>query len=213
MPDGSEHTEFSGRLRLTGEGAHEKRLNEHSESIRAAREQERKHPDDTGLIRELPELPFWEWDIVMHEGESLKIVSIEYDRLNAKTNDGGPWPIYHVGGEGWYRSAKETDIHLVRRGQVWQFYHGFPIKFGSVEEEAKLHDAMGLTYEIRNPANKLYKWTKDEVLSAIARGLAHGFSVSQGLFGSGIHHSAMRFVDEELGKRVAQETLRGFDLA
>jgi hypothetical protein len=50
-------------------------------------------------------------------------------------------------------------------------------------------------------------------LSAIARGLAHGFSVSQGLFGSGIHHSAMRFVDEELGKRVAQETLRGFDLA
>ncbi len=211
--DGVEYTETSSRLTLTDLEEYEQR----KARERAKLKQDRVYPVTEGFLRDLPELPFWEWDIVRlkdgrYEEYSLKVNSVNYDYLGRKTENGSDWPIYHVGGDGWYTAVKEDEIEMVRRGQVWKYYHNEPIQFANLEQEAKLHNALGLVHDVRNPANGKFSWTKDEVLQAIKDGVAHGLTVGHLLFGSSPCDQAVRFIDEELGKRVANETLKGFDI-
>ena len=46
--------------------------------------------------------------------------------------------------------------------------------------------------------------------NVIRDGVVDGFAVGGGLFGTGIHHRAVRFRNRELGERVRQATLEGF---
>ena len=142
------------------------------------------------------------------------IIDIDFHYLTEKTQIGTKWPIYKISdklGAGWNTSASEDDVVLIERGPVWKFYNNQPITFENIEKEANFFEMLGHTEEVRNPASGLFSWNKEEVLNAIRGGLVHGFSISSGFFGrSGPSISAMRFRNEELGKRVAQATLEGF---
>ncbi|MDA2922976.1 hypothetical protein MYX07_06970 [Patescibacteria group bacterium AH-259-L07] len=229
LEDGREHTEYTYRLELTDKDESNRRLAEF-------RKRQQENPDNwrnKEFLRELPETPFWEGDFVRvrgrsavtsvysemppeHDPDVFQIIGIDYRYLTEKTQVGTKYPAYNISdklGSGWHTSASEDDMVLVERGPVWKLYHDEPITFDDIKEEASFFESLGHTEEVRNPANGLYKWTKEEVLEAIQRGIIHGFSVSSGLFGSGPSISATRFRNEELGARVAQATLEGFGLA
>lgn len=172
-------------------------------------------------IRELPETHFYEDDVVLCPkiGEELfTISSINYHYMKEdgtidKCNDGvTDMPIYTITKERFgYTSVREEDLELVQRGNFWRHYKGHQKQFSSLEEEAIFAMNSGKFTELKNPKYNLYRWTKEEVIEQIKKGYAHGFSCFNGLFGSGIHISAVKFDDEELGQRVAQETLKGFN--
>jgi len=172
---------------------------------------------DKEFLRELPDTLFYERDLVRFigghwEGKAGYICKIDYKEMEATRDDGSPWPFYNVQlDEGGMVSAEERHISLVERGNIWKEFHGETVVFESLEEEAAYHKMMGRAREIRNPKDDLYSFTKDEALDAIAAGLGHAIAVGSGLFGGDMRTSVHRFDDEELGSRIASETLKGFD--
>jgi len=220
--DGRTHSEWVGRMDLVDKAEYQKR-------VAAFRKLQKSNPnywrDSKDFIEELPETPFWEGDVVevtnpkliqMTKGyPSIVVVSIEYSQLNDKTNNGSKWPAYRISDKlmaGWYTYASEDDLKLLERGDIWKYYHKQPISFENIQKEAEFFSMLGHTDEVRNPANELYSWTKDQVLEAIQNGLVHGFAMASGFFGTSPRVTAIRFRDEELGKRVASATLEGFAL-
>jgi hypothetical protein len=112
------------------------------------------------------------------------------------------------GGTTW---VNESDMTLIRRGNVWKHFNGEKLVFADLREEADFFSLLGHTEEVRNPACNLYKWEKDEVLKAVRDGIVDGFTMGGGIFGQGFARiNAVRFRDRELGERVRQETIRGF---
>jgi len=230
LEDGRESIEFASRLELTDKGEYERRVAELRELNQVDPDSWHKRKE---FIRDLPETPFWEGDVVLvHKlvpiavvskemlpesgPEVFVVVGIDYAYLDEKTTVGTKYPAYRISDQlnaGWYTSASEDEMELVERGLIWKYHHGEPLQFADIKEEASFFQMLGLTEEVRNPANGLFKWTKDEVLAAIQEGIVHGFSMSSGFFGTKPIISARRFRDEELGKRVAQATLEGFGLA
>lgn len=229
LPDGKEYSEWSGRLEFVDKAKGRRRL-------AAFRKLQREQPSNSlnkEFLRELPGTPFWEGDFVHARGHSMitsvfgelppgrdpdvfQIIGIDYDYLTEQTQVGTKYPAYRISsklGAGWHTTVREDDMTLVERGPVWKFFHNEPITFGDLKEEAQFFQSLGHTEEVRNPANGLYKWTKDEILDAIRKGVAHGFSMDGGFFGNGPSVSARRFKNEDLGRRVAQATLVGFGLA
>lgn len=174
---------------------------------------------DQVRLGDLPSTLFWEGDKVrvrFPDGEEheMTVGNIDYHHMHQKRNDGSPWPFYNVNYErGGSTSAEESWIELIERGNVWKHFNGEPLVFADLKEEANFFTIIGQTEEVRNPETELYSWTKDEVLAAIQAGTVHGFSMSSGFFGSGPSISAQRFLDEDLGRRVAAETLKGFSVA
>lgn len=188
----------------------------------------RKAPDcfdkERDFIRNLPETKFWEHDEVkpvsqkaikhLGECERVFIVRIDYGDIGRKIMDGSPWPFYVVSDAihgGWTINFREDDFELVKRGNVWNYYHNLPLVFKDLKEKANFYQAIGRTKEVRNPANKIYRWTKDEVLKAIQDGIAHSMRCHGGFFG-GDCIGAEWFLDEEVGKEVAKATLEGFGI-
>jgi len=183
--------------------------------------------DEHGILRtpqirlgDLPPTPFWEHDKVRvhfpyagHGVQEMIIRRIDYYHMHEHRQDGSPWPFYEVDYmRGGSTAVEESWVELIERGNVWKYYNNQSLTFADLKEEGDFFSLVGETEEVRNPANGLYGWTKEEVLEAIKNGEVHGFSVSGGFFGSGPHISARRFKNEELGQRVAKATLEGFGL-
>lgn len=228
LPDGKEYSEWLGRLELTNKDEYEHRLT-------AFRKLQREQPDwhNKEFLRELPETPFWEGDFVRvsgrsaitsvhsemppdHDPDIFQIVGIDYHYLAERTQAGTKYPAYRISDKltaGWQTYANEDDMVLVERGPIWRFFHNEPVTFSNIEEEAQFFESLGHTEEVRNPANGLYTWTKEEVLDAIQSGVAHGFSMYTIPFSGKPSIRAKRFKNEDLGQRVAQATLEGFGLA
>lgn len=170
-------------------------------------------------LGDLPKTPFWEGDKVRVRFpnaewgmQEMTIARIDYYHMHDRCNDGSPYPFYDVDfKDGGSTAAEESWVELIERGNVWKYYNNQPLVFADLKEEADFFALVGQTEEVRNPANGLYSWTKEEVLEA-KNGVVHGFSVNGGFFGSGPHICARRFKNEELGKRIAQATLEGFGL-
>lgn len=206
--------QFSGRIELVDQ-------KEYARRVALYRQHQQESPGDwrdKEFIRDLPETPFWEGDIVRVsslDNRQLQIVSIDYVRLTEKTYYGATFPAYKVSDNlsaGWHTSASENEMVLVERGPVWKLSHDEPLTFGSLAEEARFYERIGHVEEVPNPKSGLYSWTKEEVLDAIRDGIVHGFSVSGSFLGTKPSICAKRFTDENLGKRVAQATLEGFAL-
>lgn len=208
LKNGREHTEWSDRLELTS---------------KAFQMDRQKKPGDwhnnEEFLRDLPETPFWEADFVKVDGRSSKvfqIIRINYPYLTELTRIGTNYPAYIISSKlkaGWNMPVSEDALTLVARGPVWKFYHDEPIAFDDIQEEALFFEMLGHTEEVQNPATGLYKWTKEEVLDAIRRGVVHGFSVSNHFLESEPLFDAKRFRNEDLGRRVAEATLQGLVFA
>ena len=156
-------------------------------------------------LRDLPETKFWEGDIV----KSDKIAQFAEDELQiAGIMHWDESPLYQVDLPCGFTYLCEHEMELVRRGLIWNHYHGEPLHFKDLKEEIAFHMQLGHYKEVRNPKTENFKWTLDEVLDAIEEGIVHGFSVNS-LFGVSVIQ-AVRFFDEDLGARATAETLTGF---
>lgn len=225
MPDGQTHAELDSRLTFVERGMEEIRK---AEWIGAGR-------PEGAWLRELPETPFWEGDVIRVPGRprdfatskidprlndpcAYVVTKISYDRLDGQTNVGTAWPAFQISdgmSTGWHTSVAAEDAVLVERGDVWKRAHGEPVTFRTLEEEAEFAMRTGTTVEVANPATNRYRWSLDEALAAIRDGVAHGISVGPNpllaaLGDASPRISAFRFRDEALGARVAAATLEGF---
>lgn len=174
-------------------------------------------------VGNLPDTKLWPGDKVrgindqiqslIQPGKELVISRINYGWMHSKRNDGSPMPFYEVSDElmgGWHVSANDDELELIERGNVWKYHHNEPTQFADLEEEGKFFKLLGHTSDVRNPSNGLYSWTLEEALEALRNGTAHGITVSGGMFGSNPITGVIKYRDEELGKRVAETTLKGF---
>lgn len=161
-------------------------------------------------IRDLPETTFWEWDVVQtSDGERLKILGIDFDLIGQYRNDGvTPRAIYTCGKDhGPYRMAREDDLKLVERGNIWKRGHGEDMEFFGVEEEAKFYLAVDEYDWIGNSTPN--SWTLDEALAAIEEGTAHGLRDNP-KEDNRCPIQPVKFWNAELGERVRKFTLREF---
>lgn len=212
LPDGQKYQTGTSELELVDREENDRRLAE----FRALQKSDPNwHEKEYTRIGDLPELPFWEGDVVRddHWGE-VEINRIDYHQIGQKRNDKSPMPIYGVKlKDGGTSVCQNNEPQLVSRGNVWKYYHKEPLSFGGVEEEAAFYTWIGRTKDIKNPRTDNYAWTKDEVLAAIKRGDAHAFQVTSGLSRSLPFERAIRFIDEDVGERVRKATLEGFGIA
>ena len=177
------------------------------------------------FMEPLPELPFWEHDIVRdktgrlkmgnRDDNLLRISTIEYHHLNDKRDDGSPMPIYNVEapeGRSGYTWTNTEDLELVERGNVWKWFNGerAAIKWKDLKEEATFHRSLGLASEIRNPRTMYYTWDQEDVINGLQCNLIDAPAVMNGFFGAGPTVHCYRFHDRELGERVRAEALKGF---
>lgn len=173
-------------------------------------------------IRQLPETKLWEYDIVsvkpekiehlsdIIKGRDLYISYIRYPAMEQKACDGSPIPFYDVafsGMKGMLTSMGDEDLTLVKRGNVWKYYHKEPLEFPNFEEEVDFFHKMGHYKEIQNPRTGSFLWELKEVLEAIKRGEVDGLKGSTGVHGV----YAYKMIDRELGERLKAVTLEGFN--
>lgn len=222
--DDKQWSEYAGRLELADTTLAEKRLIEFR-----AKQVNSTWRDRAKFIRELPFADFWEEDTVkfrqgdrplpLHilERKDGKVFKIDYLSLYTLTDINTFWPAFDITCEsGGTTGFNQTELTLVSRGNVWKYYHDESLDFSDLKEEAAFFQMLGHTEEVRNPKSKLYVWSKDEVLKAIKEGIVDGFTMQQTLFGpfdALPNIRAIKFKNEELGRRVAKATLEGFSLA
>ncbi len=189
-----------------------------------------KHEDGSSIpmdldgdwVGELPELPFWEGDTVVanrdmfgRDTPEVVIKSIMYDDINTVCVDGITiFPIYTISPSmtaGITTSARGSELTLLRRGDVWKYYHGEPLHFDSLADEAQFYDGqLGRTKDVRNEAIGLFAWTIEEAVQAVRDGKGDSITVSSGLFGSRQRPYVKKFLDDDIGARVRAATLEGW---
>lgn len=219
LEDGREIRESTFRL----EYATPEEKETYKARIEAARDSEGSVPSKNIRLSDLPFTEFIEGDVVRgqldpHQFHDQKAVVaiVHYEYIGKLCNDGvTPMPLYALSDKfpsGWYQGITDhavKTLELVERGRVWKYRHGEPIEFASVEDHADFLKTMGQTDELRNPANKLYSWTKEEAVEAIHSGTAHCITVGRSLFGEHIT-SVIRFKDEAVGEAIRQLSMKGF---
>jgi hypothetical protein len=228
LENGHRYTEYTGRLQMTDRDMYRRRVSEW-QSRRESGEAENEE-----FLRDLPDTPFWEGDKVSirrthpavtsvygpespttTEPKELVVVRIRYRYLTDTRHDGSQYPAYHVSdklGGDWDTTVSEQEMTLMERGNVWRHFHGKQVTFADLREEANFYVTIGQTCDVRNPDNGLYRWTKDEVLGAIKNGIVDSFMMGGGMFGSTGHIQAIKFRNEDLGRRVSAMTLEGFGI-
>lgn len=177
-------------------------------------------------VGDLPETRFWEGDIVAltdatgHTLNRLRVDSIEFHW--GRNENGFAYGVSWVDENNVYAkrgstNCRSSDLKLIERGNVWKEEHGGTLVFADLLQEANYAQWRGRTEGVRNPANGLYKWTKDEVLAAIQDGIVDAFNLSSGIIASLLQDNArinaIRFKDRDLGERVRQETMLGFGMS
>lgn len=125
---------------------------------------------DKVKLSDLPETKFWEWDIVRPAngkpifkewGLNLKIQSIQWRWEKDKRGYCYMVESVDVPHSGSTYGC-DSELELVKRGKVWDYYHKNPLTFQDVREESQFYSALGRTKEVRNPNVNLYTWTLDE---------------------------------------------------
>lgn len=131
--------------------------------------------DYVGLPRErvgdLPETPFWEWDLVeIYDGRKGMVSTIGYGDLEASPDEPAYWVTFPDtgNGEGFHAHA----LTLVERGDVWRHYHGEEIDFESAADEAALHHTLSLVTSVINRETRRFGFSWGEAVQALRNGEA-----------------------------------------
>lgn len=108
--------------------------------------------------------------------------------------------------------AREDEIEVLERGNVYKHYNGEPVTFKDLQEEAAFYACLGHSTDVRSPVSGNYGWTMKDALQAIKDDLVDSISLQGVPFGMGIKNvRCSRFKDRDLGKRLQAETLKGFE--
>lgn len=177
------------------------------------------------FVKPLPDLPFWEHDIVRDKtgrvqmGDRtdglLRICRIKYEHLDSKRDDGSAMPIYDIEapeGRSGYTWTENDHLELVERGNVWKWFNDqrAAIRWKDLQEEAGFHKWLGACDEVRNPRTGYYTWDLDGIRAGLADSLIDAPGVHQGFFGAGTSTHCYKFHDRDIGERVRAEALKGF---
>lgn len=182
--------------------------------------------DTKELIGPLPDLPFWEHDIVrVKEGArciaawsnepELIVTSIDYHRIGEFCDDGTtPMPLYSIEPRSRNRGSvvyREHDLELVKRGNVWWWAHDkTQLSFADLKEECAFHKTIGMATEVKNPYTGIFYWDENHIRLAAADKVIDAVNVSPGMFGSGPRATAYKFTDPDLSARANAELVKGF---
>ena len=184
--------------------------------------------DTKELIGPLPDLPFWEHDIVrVKEGArciaawsnepELIVTSIDYHRIGEFCDDGTtPMPLYSIEPRSRNRGSvvyREHDLELVKRGNVWWWAHDkTQLSFANLKEECAFHKTIGMATEVKNPYTEIFYWDENHIRLAAADKVIDAVNVSPGMFGSGPRATAYKFTDPDLSARANAELVKGFPI-
>jgi len=232
--NGKPYTESSCRLELVDKQEYERRVKEWDERGGPS------YIDEKLFLRDLPETAFWEgdrtfvWDrsplnvVNVPDVESVGMLdaSLKSKRLSQERElmvidimyhwkrEDEPWT-YEVSdgfSSAWYTYAREADMELIERGNVWKYFHGQKPQFKDILEEVNFFKMLGHYKEVRNPSNGYYRWTMGEVLPAIKEGIVDGFAIGPIPFSSKQTIDAIKMNDEDLGRRLREATIEHFGM-
>lgn len=176
-------------------------------------------------IDDLPNLPFWEMDIVTfrpkdgHQPWSHttrgRVVSIDYHNLESRRSDGSPMPIYNCTPleDGYGRVClEETELVLVEQGNLWKWFNDQrdSVKFATLEEEIAFHSALGQLEQVKCEQTRGYHWPFSAILPALQAGTIDVVKRSPGFFGASDSMDAYKLTDLDLSQRVREESIRGY---
>lgn len=170
------------------------------------------------FVSPLPDLPFWEWDVVQASSQKsgrdlwgswtpMRIQSINWNHYGDFCTDGvtpmpvfNVSPLFHAGGT---ISVRPDKIRLVERGPIWKWYNDRAnLVFKSLKEEIKVHTALGLRDPVRNLSSGDFIWSADDVRIGLDNGVIdHVHKVGHNQF------RAYKFHDEDLGRRFREHQL------
>jgi hypothetical protein len=105
----------------------------------------------------------------------------------------------------------DAEMEIIERGNVYKYFNGEQVQFADLHEEAAFYMRLGKAKSIRNPANGLYSWTLKEAIAAIRAGTADSLRMENIPFSSKSKHDLQVFEDRDLGKRLQEATLKGFE--
>lgn len=180
--------------------------------------------DTPRRIRSLPDLPFWELDVVRFknsarnvwpESKELVVSKVSYHNVGEFCDDGTtPLPIYQVEPSTMDQGrcmVRESDLELVRRGNVWLWEHDRDeVTFASLQEECFFHHQTGRSTEVECPQTGTFAWEEPHILQAALNGIIDAVKISGGLFGCKPQAFAYKFHDPDLSKRANAELVKGF---
>ena len=157
-------------------------------------------------LRDLPETPFWEGDEVTCQHVSFGDAPMIITHIEYAAYVSSPFHAYMIGTcfcPSITVMTTASSLELSARGDVWKYYHGETLTFSDVAEEAAFFDLLGHTDYVKNPRTGNFVWTYEEALQAVRKGRAHALKSHRGCQ----NVSAVRYHDEDLGRRVAAATL------
>jgi len=175
-------------------------------------------------IGDLPDLPFWELDIVRlvpghraswDDQPELIVSAINYEYIGDMCNDGvTPMPIYQVEPRSLNRgriTVGPKDIELVARGNMWWWTHDKSrVCFAGIREEISFHKSIGLSTPVRCPQTGNYHWPKEHVLEGATAGLIDVVSSQAGFFGVSPSMYGYKMKDSVLSARANALLCEGF---
>ena len=187
--------------------------------------------NNSDRVTDLPETKFYERDVIVTETERFHADNEGYEFIAARVNYSfschmqaddddrgqlydGTWIDPKTGEyarRGSLIGVCDRDYNLVKRGNVWKYFHGEKLKFRSLREEISFYAGLGDMQEVRNPASDHYQWTLDEFKQAVKADIIDGMTAG-GLLLPSDNINAYRFKNRDLGERVRQETMKGFDI-
>ena len=109
-------------------------------------------------------------------------------------------------------SLRDENIKDIIRGNLWKLEHNQPLVFADINEEGTFAKGLGKFREIPNPKSGLYSWSLEEFLAAVKADLVDCMTNDFVPFTTHRSISAYRCTDRDLGERLRQETIKGFDV-
>lgn len=170
------------------------------------------------FVSPLPDLPFWEWDVVQASSQKsgrdlwgswtpMRIQSINWNHYGDFCTDGvTPMPVFNVSPllhAGGTISVRPDKIRLVERGLIWKWYNDRAnLVFKSLKEEIEVHTALCLRDPVRNPRSGDFIWSTNDIHTGFDAGIIdHVHKMDRNRF------RAVKFHDEDLGRRSRERRL------
>jgi len=164
--------------------------------------------DEEKFIEDLPETKFYELDKVKvrRENKNMLVGEINYDKIIEKQSWGSLYHLVYSAddiGNGVAGYAENKDLSLIKRSNVWNYYHNNEaLSFKNIGEEADFYINFGKVERLSYDSNGKY-FTKESVLKEIRAKNVDGFVLNNKEI------TALKFKDN-LGERVRRMTLKGF---
>lgn len=160
------------------------------------------------FLRELPETPLWEDDVVeVYDGRRGYVSTI--DHLEAERDPASEVPIYTVKFAVGSEKFHLRSLDLVERGDVWKFYNGHELHFESAANEANFYHRISHVTSVRNDDDSIWTFPWQQAVEALESGKAdmiwHDWSVP--LNDPGYNVSCYTIDDPEVGERCRLELL------